>query len=464
MSKQLLEQLKQVKDFGAIPEDQLEWIIDNSEVIQLKTGEFLFKRGDPMDWLFIILEGLFVLKLQQKNEFRVIGEIEAKTISGQLPYSRAASANGFAEATSECVVLALHRNHFKYMIQNNEELTTVLVHTMSSRIREFTKKMEQKDKMMALGKLSAGLAHELNNPSAAVVRSAQTLKKHLSSRPDNFKRVIKISMTDDEVDAINAILFGKLKNGIQHLKLMERTSEVDELAEWLEDRDFEDGYDIAENIVDYQVSVDDLDKISQCVSEQDLTPVINWINQVLITERLVEEIEDASQRINDLVMSIKSYTHMDRGSEKTFADIHIGINNTLTMLNHKLKKGQIEVEMDFDEELPQASIHVSALNQVWTNLIDNAIDALSDSDVKQLGIKSYQDGDFIRVLIKDSGKGISESIIDKIYDPFFTTKNIGEGTGLGLDVVKRIVHQHNGEIKVKSKPGNTEFDICIPIE
>lgn len=463
MPKQLLEQLKLVQDFGAIPEDQLQWIIDNGEVIDLKPGEFLFKRGDPMDWLFIILEGQFILKLQQKNEFRVIGELEGKTITGQLPYSRAASANGFAEATTSCVVLALHRNHFKYMIQNNEELTTVLVHTMSSRIREFTKMMEQKDKMMALGKLSAGLAHELNNPSAAVIRSAQSLKKHLSSRPDNFKQVIKIRMEDDQVDAINEILSEKLKLGIQHLKLMERTSQVDELAEWLEDHGFEEGFDIAENIVDYLIGVDDLDKISECVSATDLTSVINWINQVLITERLVEEIEDASQRINDLVLSIKSYTHMDRGSEKVYADIHVGINNTLTMLNHKLKKDQIDIVKDFDEHLPESNIYVSALNQVWTNLIDNAIDALRNSEKKLLTIKTYRDGEFVRIMIIDSGKGIPSDIIDKIFDPFFTTKGVGEGTGLGLDVVKRIINQHNGEIKVKSVPGNTEFEICIPI-
>ncbi|MEM9390845.1 MAG: HAMP domain-containing sensor histidine kinase, partial [Bacteroidota bacterium] len=192
-------------------------------------------------------------------------------------------------------------------------------------------------------------------------------------------------------------------------------------------------------------------------------PVINWLNQVLTTEKLVNEIEDASQRINDLVLSVKSYTHMDQAPEKHPVDIHKGIHNTLTMLKHKIGKGGIEVETILSE-LPAVPLFVSEMNQVWTNLIDNAIDAMEDSNTKKLNIETLRDGDFVNINITDSGKGIPEDILDKIFDPFFTTKPVGKGTGLGLDVVQQIISQHNGAIKVNSKPGKTTFNICLPIK
>ncbi len=463
MDINILDRLKAIEDFKEVPENQLQWIIDNGSCEIYEQGDFLFSKGDKMENMFIVISGRFQIKVEQQGQFRTIDTFEEKTITGTLPYSRASVASGFGEALVKSHVLALPKIHFKTMIHECDELTTALVHTMSTRIRSFTKLQQQNDKMMALGKLSAGLAHELNNPSAAVVRSARSLKKHLSFLPENFKKVIKIKATDKEVDCVNNILFNRVEQGVQDLPLMQKTECEDFIAEWLEERGVEDGYELAENFVDFAFTEEDFETIEGCLRSEDLLPVINWLNQVLTTEKLVNEIEDASQRINDLVLSVKSYTHMDQAPEKQPGNIHTGIYNTLTMLKHKLSKGGIQVEKNL-AELPHVPIYISEMNQVWTNLIDNAIDAMESTEQKKLQIETVLDGDFINVNITDSGSGIPEDVQDRIFDPFFTTKPVGKGTGLGLDVVQQIISQHNGSLKVSSAPGKTTFNICLPIQ
>ena len=463
MGKTVLESLRQIEELKEVPGEQLEWLIKNSEQRSFEVGDHLFKKGDPIDRLNIIIEGRFAIKMEQNGSFKLISNLEKNSITGYLPYSRATTAGGYAEALSPAKVLALHKDHFKHMIHECDELTTVLVHEMSTRIRNFTKLQQQNDKMMALGKLSAGLAHELNNPSAAVVRSAQSLKKHLAFLPGHFKSVIKIRIDGDIVDTVNKIVFDKAAKGVVHLPLMERSGKEDQIAEWLEDNGFADGYELAENFVDFDFTIEDFEEVKNQVREEDLAPIINWLSQVLVTEKLVNEIEEASQRINDLVLSVKSYTHMDQAPEKKPVDLHAGINSTLTMLQHKIKKSNVEVIKNF-AELPDVPIFVSEMNQVWTNLIDNALDAMESSEKRQLEIQSSRDTKFVKTHIIDSGKGIPDDIVDQVFDPFFTTKPIGKGTGLGLDVVRQIINQHNGSVNINSKPGRTEFIVCLPLD
>jgi signal transduction histidine kinase len=317
---------------------------------------------------------------------------------------------------------------------------------------------------MALGKLSAGLAHELNNPSAAVIRSAQMLRKQLAELPIRLKNVINTEVTDEIVAEVNEILSAKIKSGIQRMSMMDKSDKEDELMDWLEDHGVEEADEITNNFVDYGFTEDDLEEIKDLLRKEDLPPVIQWINQVLTTERLVLEIGEAAHRINELVSSVKSYTHMDQAPEKQKADIHVGIENTLTMLNHKLKKGRVEVVKKFQEDMPEANILIGELNQVWTNLIDNAIDAMAESDVRTLTIRTEHKGIYANIYIEDSGSGIPDEIKDKVFDPFFTTKAVGQGTGIGLEMVHQIItQQHKGVINLTSRPGHTSFHICIPI-
>jgi signal transduction histidine kinase len=457
----ILNRIKQNPVFDHVPENQLEWLIDKAQLRQLKMGEKMFKVNDPIDHLFIVLKGQVEVKIKRGNNYRVVGQVGAHGISGFLPYSRAKNAVAEGLVVEDMEVLALSKTSCKEMALNHYELTEVFVHEMTSRTREFAKSNVQAEKMMALGKLSAGLAHELNNPASAILRSAKELKKHLGNVPEKFKAVMSMKVNEHQVSVVNDIIFKKLGQEYS-FSLAERSDREDELEEWLEDRDLEDYIEIVDTLVDYNFFVGDLQEIYESAGEQNFGPTLDWVGNVLTTEKMVGEIEEASTRISDLVQSVKVYTHMDNAPEKQKADIRKGIVSTITMLNHKIKKKKINIHTNFDKDLQEARIMVSEINQVWTNLLDNAIDALEDRG--EITINGYSSKNCVTVEIIDNGSGIPEEHLNRIFDPFFTTKAIGEGTGMGLEVVYRIVNQHNGDIHVTSTPGETKFKIDLPID
>jgi signal transduction histidine kinase len=456
-----LQEVYRVPDLKNVPQDQLEWLLTKSGTIELNAGDFLFKKGDPIDYMYIVIKGRIEIKLEQNGQYRHIAFMEPLSIGGILPFSRASNALGYGEVVSDCKILAFAKAHFKE-ITKHYELIEALVHHMTSRVREFTKKNVQQEKMMALGKLSAGLAHELNNPASAMRRSAVELKKHLTLVPDKFKKVMTMDLKPEQVDPVNEILFARVENRPENkMGLMERSEKEDELADWLEDHGSEDGYEQAEVLVDFCMELDTIKRIHNIIGDDYFLGVLDWIINVLTTEKMVGEIEEASQRVEELVTSVKGYTHMDRAPEKTQANLHKGIDNTLIMLKHKLKKNNVQVNQQYCDDCPQPEIFVSEMNQVWTNLIDNAADAMPDGG--ELTIRTEYDNDLF-IYITDTGHGIPEEVVGRIFDPFFTTKEIGQGTGMGLEVTQRIIDQHNGRITVESSPKGTTFKVCLPID
>ncbi|MCI5059025.1 MAG: ATP-binding protein [Flavobacteriales bacterium] len=460
----LLEFISGLEELKNVPKDQIQWMIDRGDVRNLNKGDLLWASGSPIDELRIIIEGKYRGFVVQNGQEREFGLFESGLITGVLPFSRLKEAQGSAVTVEEGSVFFLHKKHFSEMIQTQLELVTAFVHFMTSRVRNFTSFQLQNEKLLSLGKLSAGLAHELNNPASAILRSATTLKEHLRALPENFKSVIKIKMTDEEVDTINNLLFSKIDQGLQDdIGLMERTEREDTIAEWLEDNGVEDGYELAEGLVDFGFVEEDLETIRDAVPNEHFIPIINWIENNLTTEKMVEEIGDASKRIADLIGSIKSYTHMDQTLDKQKVDLHKGIQNTLRMLQHKSQKQNISLELDFDPDLPEIAGFPGELNQVFTNLIDNAYDAMENEASKQLNIKTFRENGSVHIHIKDSGPGIPEEVQTKIFDPFFTTKDVGKGTGLGLDIVKKIVEQHKGRIEFVTSEKGTEFQLILPV-
>jgi len=457
-----------LKDFEAlknVPDDELQWLIDNCRHYTIQDGEHLTVQGQQLGGPHFIISGRFTLYIIQNGSRREFATFGAGNVTGYLPFSRGVIATANSQAIGDVELISFPTERIREMIKDHFEITQALVHVMSNRVREFTALQQQNEKMMALGKLSAGLAHELNNPASAIVRDSVSLIEHLRMEPQSFKKVIAIQMDAAQIDAVNNELFRllALKDRPQ-LTLKEKTKREDELTNWLDAHNVENSYEVAENFVDFGFGTDNLETFCKSIPENYCSPVFNWISNLLVTERMVEDIQESSRRIADLVSSVKTFTHMDRGFDKQYADIHTGIRNTLTMLGYKLKKGNITFVENYDEALPPVKALIGELNQVWTNLVDNALDAMEPNGKGTLTIKTERDREFVQVTIMDDGPGIPNDIKSRIFDPFFTTKEMGKGTGMGLEVVQRIVNQHNGSIKVRSVPGKTEFIICFPID
>lgn len=456
--------LKSIKVFQDVPEDQLQWMIDRSRHYELPEGEMMTSPGEPLNGTHVIISGRIELYRIQNNAKLFIAELLPGTVTGVLPFSRGKVGVAYGQCTELTQIMTFPVEQMRELIISHYELTQALVIVMTSRVREFTELEQQNEKMMALGKLSAGLAHELNNPAAAIVRGSVSLKKHLLLQPGAFKKLISIHLSPEEIELINSKMTEIMSNPDRPvLSMMQRSEREDEILDWLDVNSIGECDDIAENIVEFGITEADLEELKSKINKDDFSPILLWINNNLTTERMVADIQEASKRIADLVGSVKTFTHMDRGGEKEVIDIHIGIKNTLTMLNYKLKKANIKVTEEFDLTLPHVKVMVGELNQVWTNLIDNAIDALENQPNPELHIITHRDKEFVKVSVCDNGPGIPAEIKNKIFDPFFTTKSIGKGTGLGLDVVMRIIKQHHGSVTLHTAPGKTEFLVCFPI-
>lgn len=464
MQKVTVEWLKNGEALKDVPDEQLTWLIENSEHYIMKAGDMVFEPGHAITGTHFLVTGRISLFMMQNGNKREVDDFLPGKITGYLPYSRGKIAAGYGAAREDSQVMTLPMDKQMDLIKNHFELTQALVHVMSTRVREFTVLQQQNEKMMALGKLSAGLAHELNNPAAAIVRDSLSLKTHLQVQPETLKTLVHISMDDSQIDAVSRELL-KILSGKSHVRLTlkQRSQKEDEITDWLDDNEVTDSYELAENFTDSCISIANLEEFKAHVPAVSLSAVLKWVNNMVVTEKMVEDIQESSRRIEELVCSVKNFTHMDRASDRQFADIHVGINNTLTMLGYKIRKGNIHMVEEYDENLPQVKALIGELNQVWTNLIDNALDAMETNGKGTLTINTSQDREFARISIIDDGPGIPEDALSKVFDPFFTTKDIGKGTGMGLEVVQRIVKQHHGSVKVNSVPGRTEFIVCIPI-
>lgn len=464
MEKQEVKaKLLEIPALNWIPEREIDWLVEKGEIQTFEDGENLFEVGEKPTKMSIILQGRVRVCLIQNGALKETELLDFGSITGILPFSRMKEAKGFGEARNNMVALRIDKQHFKELIRDQPCLTEALVHNLINRVRNFTSFQNQNEKLVSLGKLSAGLAHELNNPASAVARSAQELKKHLGVVPDDFKKVMSIKIEPDRVDVVNEILYQQMQKPKQHYSLMERNEREDAIADFLEDNGVEDGYEYAEIFLEFGIEEEALEKMKAELRPQDFAPVVNWYKSNLLTEKMVNEIQEGADRIANLVKSIKTYSHMDQSLDKQPLDLHLGLSSTLDILRHKLKVKQIEVDTQFDPNLNQITGYPGELNQVWTNILDNAIDAAPEKGKIQIITKL--DKDRARVMIIDNGPGIPDDVKDKIFDPFFTTKAIGEGTGLGLDVVQKVINQqHRGSIHVETEPGRTAFLISIPVE
>jgi signal transduction histidine kinase len=456
----LVGDLRKIAIFSDLPEEGLRWIAEKCDEVKLRPGEVFIKVGDPADSLFIILEGEIRFQLSGGPDSPVY-RVPAGHVTGLLPYSRMTEYRGTGQAVVPTHGLLLHKKYFPEMLQRMPELGQRFVGLLADRIRETTRVETQRDKLVALGKLSAGLAHELNNPAAAAQRATASLRETLETVRDASIRLARHALSPEQRETI--LRFereaGEYKPAVPADPLAQSDRE-EQIVTWLERRQVPDAWKIAPVLADVGVEAPRLESLAAEVGDSVLNDALIRIASLISVVRLIGEIEHSTRRISDLVRAVKEYSHMDRPAmEET--DVHQGLENTLTMLGHQLKRG-VHVVREYDKRLPLICAHGGELNQVWTNLIDNAIEAMHGQG--ELRVRTAREIDRILVEVCDNGPGIPSDVLPHIFDPFFTTKGVGEGTGLGLDTACRIVRNHHGDIRVSSEPGNTRFQVYLPID
>jgi len=320
--------------------------------------------------------------------------------------------------------------------------------------------LKQQEKLATLGKLSAGLAHELNNPAAAARRAARTLWETLPTLHAETLRLSHLGLSEAQLSTL--VAFQRQAHdrlAAAALPALEQSAREEEIGAWLHRQDIRDGWRMAEAFVSAGVTLDDLAALTGRFTSEQVEEVLDWLYNTFETVDLLDEIEQSTRQISDLVAAVKSYVYMDQAPLQN-VDVHQGLESTLTVMRHKLQ--DIEVIRDYDRDLPTIQARSSELNQVWTNLIDNAIGAMQGEG--QLTLITHRTADFVTVEVADSGPGIPPDVMPHLFEPFFTTKGVGIGTGLGLDISQRIVQQHNGTIEVQSRPGNTRFIVRLPLK
>src|SRR2546427_3996909 len=451
-------ELIRVPAFADLPDDQITWFLAQTQEVHLKAGDTYVRQGDPADWMFVILEGQF----QWRGEFAgetIVFSAKAGDVTGVLPFSRMKQFKVSGRAVTDGRVLRFPASLFPELVQKMPELVKRLVGLMSDRIRETTRFEEQRDRLASLGKLSAGLAHELNNPASAAKRATSQLRDILKKIRDASLELGRRDLTSaqkSEIDKLEASFTQQDVVPPDALTIADLEDQIDSL---LRSHGQNDLWQLAAGLARRNIKPEVLESLFATLEADTARAALVRIAASVEVAALLNEIESSTSRISDLVRAIKEYTYMDQGPVQN-VDIVKSLETTLTILNHKLKHG-VAVQRDYQRVPFLVNSFGSELNQVWTNLIDNAIDAMGGKG--ELRVRTYREDTCVVVEIGDNSPGISPEVKPHIFEPFFTTKGVGEGTGLGLDTVQRIVKKHRGNIQVNSKPGDTRFQVWLPL-
>ncbi len=457
--------LSKVPLFADLPAADLQRLCEMVEEIRLSPGEELFSEGSTGDRAYVVMEGqLEILKASSERQV-LLARREPGEVIGEMALLEDTQRMATVRACTDSVLLAVHKEQFHHLLDTSPSAGHALFHTILDRWRATEAALRQSEKMAQLGTLTAGVAHELNNPAAAVKRGAEQLRAAISQLEGAQAALGRVALTEEQSEALATCAARAQEKAVHppELDALARSDREAELEGWLEGQGVTDAWQIAPALVNLDYDSAQLGALAERFPDH-LAAVIAWLNATYTVHNLLAEIGQGASRISEIVKALKSYSYLDQAPVQT-VDVHEGLDDTLLILRHKLKSG-ISVRREYAPDLPRIQAYGSELNQVWTNIIDNATDAVADAPngAGEITIRTRQEGAWVVVEIEDNGPGIAADIQSRLFDPFFTTKPPGQGTGLGLDISYNIVvHKHRGDIKVLSQPGRTCFQVWLPV-
>ena len=445
--------------FANLSDEQLQWIVAHSRVTSLDSGETVFAEGSVADAFYVLLDGELQVTANVEGSETVLATHHPGAFTGEVPLLVGGPYIATARTIQPSRLLRLDKSDFDAMLVACSPVAHVMLPMLAKRIALTQATVEQRDRLAALGKLSAGLAHELNNPAAAAHRAAAQLRETLTNL-----QALTFKLDSQHLSPTQLDLLAQLKQEASaaprlDLDPLAQSDREDELIGWLDDHAVADSCDLAPNLVRAALDPARLDDLAAHLPAAALCDALLWLGAALDGDELVSAIETSVGRLSDLVTAIKEYSYMDQGPMQE-VDVHQGLDNTLTILGFKLKG--ITVTREYDRSLPRIMAHGGELNQVWTNLLDNAAAALGGKG--HITVRTRRENNHLLVEIADDGPGITPEVKEHLFEPFFTTKEVGQGTGLGLSTVYNIiVGQHHGDICVDSQPGETVFQVRLPL-
>ena len=457
----VLDRLAALSSLRDVPRDELAWLVEHGESERHDLGTILSHMGHRIEKLYVVFAGrLTVYRDRGAGPRRVMGW-GSGDVTGMLPYSRMKASGGTSVVEEPLEILAIHEKHFPAMVARCPTFTAHTVHLMLDRARNFNASELQDEKMISLGRLAAGLAHELNNPASAVVRGAKLLMEGLADAEAAARELGGADLTPDQLTAVSAVRATCLaKRGGDVLSPLARAERDDTIAEWLSGHDQDEDYAVP--LAETPVGIDDLDILVASVPEEAIGTVLRWVAAACSTHSMAQDIEGAASRIHDLVAAVKRFTYMDNLSSGGSAEVGPGLRDTVRVIASKARAKQASIAVDIEPNLPPVLTSGGELNQVWLNLVDNALDAVPESGHVRITARRMLDRIIVSVI--DDGPGIPDHVMPMIFDPFFTTKAPGQGTGLGLELTRRIIRRYRGDLTVESEPGRTEFRVSLAAE
>jgi signal transduction histidine kinase len=458
--REILERLKGHETLGGTPPGEHEWLAAHGFVRRFEAGDLLAHNGVRIEGLHVIFSGHLAIYVDRGAGRQKVLEWRGGEVTGNLPYSRMKGSPGDVLAEEPSLLLTVPTADLPELIRQCPETTAALVHVMLDRARVFTTSDQHDEKMRSLGRLAAGLAHELNNPASAVVRSAKSLLDGIVEAEEASRALGAAALTPRQLAAVDAVRDACLAGAAAASRSpVEQADRVDAVAEWLQSRNADAA--LAGPLAETAVTLPALERLSEELQGGVLDAALRWVAHGCAARLLAREIETAGSRIYELVAAVKGFTQLDRQAEARPTDVGQGLTDTLAMLRAKVKEKSAAVRIAVAPGLPPVMAYGGELNQVWLNLIDNALDAIEQGG--RVDVSADHEGERLVVRIADNGPGIPDTIRPRIFDPFFTTKPVGQGTGLGLDIVRRLVNRHNGQIEVKTQPGTTVFIVSLPL-